>query len=96
MPSVHAALHVLEEQGLVVHERYGHVELTAKGTETARSIYASHVLLLDFLTRILGVPAEVARQDACKIEHVISKETIERIQLFSKQFPGNKSVKVRT
>jgi DtxR family Mn-dependent transcriptional regulator len=82
MPSVHAALHLLEDQGLVSHERYGHVELTERGTAAARQIYASHTLLVDFFSELLGVPQDIAERDACRIEHIISPETLGRITAF--------------
>jgi DtxR family Mn-dependent transcriptional regulator len=83
MPSVNAALNLLQGQGLVNHERYGHVELTEKGTAAARRVYASHTLLVKFFTDVLGVPADIAERDSCRIEHIISPETLNRITEFS-------------
>jgi DtxR family transcriptional regulator, Mn-dependent transcriptional regulator len=91
MPSVHTALHVLEDRGFIRHEKYGYVELTYKGENRAKEIYASHILLTEFLSGILGVPTEIAQQDACKIEHVISNETLNRIAVFTKQSIGKAS-----
>jgi DtxR family transcriptional regulator, Mn-dependent transcriptional regulator len=85
MPSVHTALHLLEDQALISHEKYGHVELTAKGAERAKTIYASHTLLVEFLTATLGVPAGTAEHDACKIEHVISPVTLQKITAFTRK-----------
>jgi DtxR family Mn-dependent transcriptional regulator len=83
MPSVHAALRLLQDQGFVNHERYGHVELTEKGTSAASRIYASHTILVDFFKKTLGVPAAIAERDACRIEHIISPETLHAITVFS-------------
>jgi DtxR family transcriptional regulator, Mn-dependent transcriptional regulator len=86
MPSVHVALHLLEDQGFICHEHYGHVELTRKGRMTAQKIYGSHVQLVNFLTAVLGVSPDVAEQDACRIEHVISPQTLELMAKFSKNY----------
>jgi DtxR family Mn-dependent transcriptional regulator len=88
MPSVHTALHVLENRGLVRHEKYGYVELTLAGETMAKRIYASHLLLTEFLAGVLGVPPEIAQRDACKIEHIISSETLHRIADFTKRSIG--------
>jgi DtxR family Mn-dependent transcriptional regulator len=88
MPSVHSALHVLEDRGLVRHEKYGYVELTLEGETMAKRIYASHLLLTEFLTGVLGVPQEIAQHDACKIEHIISSETLDRIADYTKKSVG--------
>jgi len=86
MSSVHTALHLLEDQGLIAHERYGYVELTAKGAAIARKIYASHKALVNFLGVVLCVSRAVAERDACKIEHVISPETLKNMATFAKQY----------
>jgi DtxR family transcriptional regulator, Mn-dependent transcriptional regulator len=85
MPSVHSALHVLEDAGLIVHEKYGYVDLTPQGMALASRIYATHQLLVTFLCDVVGVSPATAECDACKIEHVISKETIDRIAAITKQ-----------
>ena len=82
MPSVHMALHILEDNGFVIHHHYGHVELTDLGRKRASDIYATHQLLVGFLTEILKVPKEQAELDACKMEHVISKQTLSRLSEF--------------
>ena len=78
-PSVVTALSSLEEKGLVRHERYGGVELTARGAVMAEEVYRRHRLLQEFLCDVLGVPDEVAAEDACRMEHVLSPETQERL-----------------
>jgi DtxR family Mn-dependent transcriptional regulator len=88
MPSVHTALHVLEDRGFIRHERYGYVELTKEGETVAQRIYSSHLLLTEFLSEVLGVSDDVAQQDACKIEHIISSETLDRIADFTRRSAG--------
>jgi DtxR family Mn-dependent transcriptional regulator len=74
-PSVVAALGQLEERGLVRHEHYGGVELTAGGARLARAIYGRHMVLHRFLRDVLGVSDAVASTDACRLEHALSPET---------------------
>lgn len=81
-PSVNAALRTLSQKGLVIHERYGYVNLTADGVKIARNIQDKHDLLLKFLTGILNIDADEALQDACKMEHAISAKTFDRLTKF--------------
>ena len=82
MPSVHQALHVLMDEGLINHENYGYIELTDKGRQAGKKIYRRHKMLTKFFTEILDVPFSNAEEDACKIEHDISSETLERLVSF--------------
>ncbi len=79
MPSVHQALHVLEDSGLIVHENYGYIELTRIGQKRGKDIYKKHKVLMKFLREILGVSLEVAENDACLLEHYVSRETLSRL-----------------
>jgi Mn-dependent DtxR family transcriptional regulator len=67
-PSVTSALHKLSEDGLVKHQRYGHVELTAKGRKVAEEVMRRHDVLFRFLSDVLGVDGETAQDDACRVE----------------------------
>jgi len=82
MPSVTAALQKLSEEGLVVHEKYGHIELTPEGNETAGEVIRRHKVLSRFLAQALGIDQKTAEEDACRIEHVISPLTLERMIKF--------------
>jgi DtxR family Mn-dependent transcriptional regulator len=79
-PSVHAALHELERRGLVEHEVYGDVFLSEAGQAAAAGIRRRHELLTAFLRDVVGVSAETAERDACRIEHYLSEETMARIE----------------
>lgn len=79
-PSVTAALDKLSEQGLVEHEKYGYVDFTPKGKKMARDVYRRHRLLTTFLVDILGVNEKTGEEDACKMEHHLSRETTERLE----------------
>jgi len=80
--SVIGALKTLSERGLVVHERYGYVELTPQGRTVANEIYGKHKTLVKFLNGILGIDLKTATEDACKIEHYIHQESLQRINKF--------------
>lgn len=89
MPSVTEALKVLAQEGLIKHERYGHIELTAEGYELAVEIDSRHGILYSFFTKVLGVGAIRADKDACTIEHVISAETLNRVGQFVEFIAGS-------
>ena len=78
-PSVSRAMKILREEGYVKFDDDGHITLTRKGKKIADKIYERHVVLSEWLTSI-GVDEEVAAEDACKVEHVISDETFEAIK----------------
>ncbi len=82
MPSVTAALRKLSEDGLVEHEKYGQVKLTAAGDKAAKDVFHRHEVLRRFLTDVLGVDVETARKDACRMEHSISPIALERLSMF--------------
>jgi len=79
-PSVLTALKNLEEQGLLEHRHYGTVLLTKKGKLEARYIRDRHSLLTIYLRDILGISAETAEKDACKMEHLLSEETLNKMK----------------
>ncbi len=78
-PSVVDVLNKFKESGFVNHEFYGYITLTPKGKEYAKSVYKKHLLLKDFLHKVLGLDEKMAEDDACKIEHYLSLQTINRI-----------------
>ena len=82
MPSVTSALKKLSEQELVEHERYGRIKLTPEGDKVARDVIRRHKALTRFFAEALDIDYETAEKDACKIEHVISPLSMERITKF--------------
>lgn len=80
-PSVSRAIGLLKNGGYVTVDGEGHLSLTADGKEIAEKIYERHTILTAFLAR-LGVGREVASEDACKMEHVISDDSFEAIKNF--------------
>ena len=73
-----AMKHLREKEHITVSDA-GFITLTESGLEIAEMIYERHEMLTMALTSI-GVPAEIAAEDACRIEHVISKESIEALR----------------
>lgn len=74
-PSVSRAVGILKADGFITVEHDGQIILTKQGMEKANSIYERHTILKKFLEQILGVDSQIAEQDACKIEHIISEES---------------------
>jgi DtxR family Mn-dependent transcriptional regulator len=83
-PSVLTALRTLEEQGFLEHERYRTVSLTQKGVIQAADIRDRHSFLTGFLKDIVGVSPEIAEKDACKMEHLLSEETLKKMKALVK------------
>lgn len=82
--TVNAAVGSLSDKGLVVHQRYGHVDLTRKGESVANEVEKKHKLLFEFLTTVLDIDKKTASGDACKMEHVISSKTFVCLTKFIK------------
>jgi len=74
-PSVSRALGILKQGGYVTTDVDGYLHLTAAGVERAEKVMERHNLLSRFL-RSIGVAEEIATEDACRIEHVISDESM--------------------
>ena len=78
-PSVSRAVGLLKSGGYILVDKDGYITLTDMGRMTAQKIYDRHSVLTEFLTSI-GVDEEIAAQDACKIEHHISDESLDAIK----------------
>lgn len=77
--SVSIAMKNLREHEYITVTDAGFIYLTASGKNIAEMIYERHELLSSWLTK-LGVPKEIATEDACKMEHIISGESFEAIK----------------
>lgn len=71
----------LQKKDLIFYERYSGVTLTEKGKAVAVKTQQKHDTLVQFL-QIIGVSDDIANQDACRIEHVVDKETMKRLTKF--------------
>ncbi|MBR2650178.1 MAG: metal-dependent transcriptional regulator [Clostridia bacterium] len=78
-PSVSRAVGILKKDGYITVDADSHIILTEKGAAVAEPIYQRHTILSRFI-EALGVDAETAARDACKIEHVISTKTFDAIK----------------
>ena len=76
--SVSVALKKLEDDGYVYRDDW-RVLLTEKGKVLANATYERHSFFLEWF-RNLGVPDDTAKEDACRIEHVLSDETYEKLK----------------
>jgi DtxR family Mn-dependent transcriptional regulator len=82
MPSVTAAMKRLSEERMVIYERYGRIKLTNAGKKAAKDVFRRHEILRRFLINVLDVDPETAAEDACRMEHVVSPTTLERLAKF--------------
>lgn len=80
--SVSRAMSILTEKKLITIDEQGYIDFTDEGTALASKIQERHKLLTDFFSQILKVDKDTAEEDACKIEHIISEETINKIKEF--------------
>lgn len=79
--SVTQALRSLSGKGLVNYAPYDTVTLTAAGEAAAVSVVERHRALRAFLVEVLGLDTRLAEQDACRLEHAISGDVLERLRL---------------
>jgi DtxR family transcriptional regulator, Mn-dependent transcriptional regulator len=77
--SISVAMKNLREKGHIVVNKSGFITLTESGRQIAEMIFERHELISDWLTS-LGVDPAIAVEDACRMEHVISKESFEAIK----------------
>ena len=84
-PSVSIAMKNLRENGFIEMDRAGYITLLDSGREIAEKMYERHTLLSKWLIS-LGVSPEIAAEDACRIEHVLSTETFDAIKKHADKF----------
>lgn len=78
-PSVSIAMKKLRENGYIAVDGEGNLTLLEPGREIAERIYSRHRLLTHFFMQ-LGVDEKTAAEDACKAEHILSEQTLEKIR----------------
>lgn len=78
-PSVNRALRNLSDSGLIIQEKYALIYLTEAGKLKAEEIFHRHTTIRSFLKDVLGLDAGTAEEEACKIEHVMSNDTVDKI-----------------
>ena len=78
-PSVSRALKILRENGYITVDVKGGITLTKAGRDVAERMYERHHVISSLLMKI-GVDPDIAIEDSCKIEHVISEDTFNKIK----------------
>lgn len=81
-PSISRAIGILKSAGYVQVGEGGNILLTETGQQKAEAVYERHRVISRYLVLTLGVPAEIADADACRIEHIISQESFDQIKAF--------------
>ena len=87
--SVSRAMSLLKASGYIEIGNINQIMLTEKGKEIAENIYEKHCILKEFLTTI-GVDVDVAAEDACKMEHIISEQTFNCLKETLEKIKNNK------
>lgn len=85
-PTVTEAIAKLSQMSYVTQQKYGPVELTAKGRDVAAQTQNKHDALIKLLHNIFGVDINIAEEDACKMEHSLSPETYSKLLEFVKSY----------
>ena len=80
-PSVSKAVGLLQQKGYITVEQGGAIRLTSEGKAKAESVYERHLAITKLLM-LAGAPEELAEDNACRIEHVISDELFEYLKKF--------------
>lgn len=78
-PSISRAVHLLEDEKLLVIQNDGTIDLTDKGQDISKKILERHIFLTEYLMAI-GVNEKTAAEDACRMEHAISEETFAQLK----------------
>ncbi len=84
-PSVSRAMGILKESGYIDIDGNGDIKLTENGKLKAESIYERHLILKEFLVKTAGVADDIAEEDACRMEHIISQEVFDGIKSYLKK-----------
>lgn len=79
-PSVNRGINLLKNDNLIEQEPYGAITLTKRGLKIAKEIKTRHNDIMAFLKLSLGLDKAIAEQDACRMEHILSEKTMEKIR----------------
>jgi DtxR family Mn-dependent transcriptional regulator len=80
--SVTGGLKSLSEKGYINYQPYSYITLTTKGRRVAKDIAYRHGVIKDFLLKVLQIDEETAEETACRMEHAIDGQSIERLVCF--------------
>jgi len=88
--SVSISLKPLKEAGLILQDENRHLRLSPVGQSLVNAIKTKRLLVQRLLSDVLGVPAEQAEIDACKMEHLLSNQTAQRLVSFLRFFDSDR------
>ncbi|HIP16918.1 MAG TPA: metal-dependent transcriptional regulator [Methanothermococcus okinawensis] len=83
----------LHKLNYVIYEPYVGITLTTKGIKRAKTILDKHSTIKVFLTECLGLNNERANEEACKLEHALSDDTLQRLKHFMVGYEKDKKYK---
>ena len=82
--SISRAVNLLKNNGFINVDDNGYISFTGIGLQHAEAVYERHTTIKRFCMDVLTVSEETAEQDACKIEHILSEESYEKLKNFKK------------
>ena len=84
--SVSEALSKLVSKELINYNSYETISITEKGIKEAKKVYQKHNIIKDFFTNVLNIEKEEASENACKIEHIISQNILDKMKDFTENY----------
>jgi DtxR family Mn-dependent transcriptional regulator len=82
MPTVSSMLKTLNNRGMVNYEKHEYIELTEDGINIGMEMRHKHNVLRKFLKEILRIEPDIANEEACKMEHALSSQTLANLTCF--------------
>jgi len=79
-PSVSRAIGILKKEGLVAVDDNSFIELTDAGKARAAAVFDRHKIIASYLSDVLGVDKRAAQEDACRIEHILSEQSLQKMK----------------
>ena len=79
-PSVSRAIGILKKENLIEVDDLGLIKLTDTGKKRAAAVFDRHNVIARYLNEALGVDKKTSEDDACRIEHIISEKTYEKMK----------------
>ncbi len=90
--SVSEALSKLVNKKLITYSSYQTITLTQEGKTEAQKVYEKHNILKNFFESVLDINSEEAGENACKIEHIISENILDKMKKLTKFFQNHKKI----
>jgi Mn-dependent DtxR family transcriptional regulator len=84
-PSVTKAMNNLKDEGYIIKQAYGHINLTQKGLDESRKVFRKHSMITQFLEESLGLSPDEADDNACRMEHVVTDAMLDAIEEYLKE-----------